>query len=56
MRERERERESERERERELFYNGNKTKETIPPTRDGLQHSKRLAYQAGIWSTSLLVK
>ena len=39
----------------ELFCHGNKTMEKIPPTKAALlQHSKRAAYQAGIWTTSEL--
>ena len=39
---------------RELFYQKNWMMETIPPTQDALlQHSRRAAYQAGIyWSLS----
>ena len=38
---------------RELFCQKSKTMETIPPTQDALlQHCKRVAYQAGIWTTS----
>ena len=40
---------------RELFCQKNKTTEHIPPTQDALlQHSKRVAYQSGIWATSEL--
>jgi len=36
-----------------LYCQKGKTMDTIPPTQDALlQHSKRVAYQAGIWSTS----
>ena len=38
----------------ELFCRKGKTMETLPPTQDSLlQHTKRVAYQAGIWSTSV---
>ena len=38
---------------RELFCQKNRTMETIPPSQDAfLQHCRRAAYQAGIWSTS----
>ena len=38
---------------REMFCQKNRTMETIPPTQNALlQHCKRVAYQAGIWSTS----
>ena len=38
---------------RELFCQKNRTMENIPPTQDALlQHSKRVSYQAGIWTTS----
>ena len=41
----------------ELFCRGNKTMEKIPPTKAALlQHSKRAAYQAGVWTTSQLTK
>lgn len=41
----------------ELFCHGNKTMEKIPPTKAALlQHAKRAAYQASIWTTSLLTK
>ena len=40
---------------RVLFCQRNKTMENIPPTQDALiQHTKRAAYQTGIWATSLL--
>ena len=38
----------------ELFCHGNKPTEKIPPTL--LQHSKRAAYQASVWTTSELTK
>ena len=39
--------------QRELFCQKNRTMETISPTQDAfLQHCRRAAYQAGIWSTS----
>ena len=42
---------------RELFCQKNRTMENIPPTQDTLlQHSKRVAYQAGIWTTSELAQ
>ena len=42
---------------RVLFCQRSKTMETIPPTQDVLlQHCKRVAYQAGIWTTSNLVE
>ena len=38
---------------KELFCQKNRTMESIPPTQDPLlQHSKRVVYQAGIWTTS----
>ena len=38
---------------KELFCQKGKTMETIPPTHDALlQHSKRAAYQAGVWCSS----
>ena len=38
---------------KELFCHKGKTMETLPPTQDALlQHSKRVAYQSGIWCTS----
>lgn len=38
---------------RELFCQRSKTMETIPPTQEALlQHCKRVAYQAWIWTTS----
>ena len=38
---------------KELFCQKNRTMETIPPTQDALlQHCRRVAYQAGIWSIS----
>ncbi len=41
----------------ELFCHGNRTMEKIPPTKAALlQHSKRAAYQAGVWTTSQLTK
>ena len=49
--------ESVNEARRELFCQKNRTMETIPPTQDALlQHTiaKRVAYQAGIWTTSNL--
>ncbi|KAJ8043846.1 hypothetical protein HOLleu_11123 [Holothuria leucospilota] len=40
---------------RELFCQKNRPMENIPPTLDALlQHSKRAAFQAGIWTTSNL--
>ena len=37
----------------ELFCHGNKTMKKIPPTETALlQHSKRVAYQAGVWTTT----
>ena len=42
---------------RELFCQKNRTMENIPPTQDAvLQHSKRVSYQAGIWTTSDLAQ
>ena len=42
---------------RELFCQKNRTMESIPPAQDALlQHCKRVAYQAGIWTTSKLVQ
>ena len=39
---------------RELFCQKGKTMKTIPPTQDALlQHSKRAAYQAGVWCASV---
>ena len=36
-----------------LFCQNNKTMQTIPPTQNALlQHSKRAAYQAALWTTS----
>ena len=38
--------------QRQLFCQKNRTMENIPPIQDAhLQHSKRVAYQAGIWTT-----
>ena len=40
---------------KELFCHKGKTMDRLPPTQDALlQHSKRVAYQAGIWCTSEL--
>ncbi len=42
---------------KELFCQKNRTMESIPPTQDALlQHSKRVVYQAGIWTTSELAQ
>ena len=42
---------------KELFCQKNRTMENIPPTQDALlQHCKRVAYQAGIWTTSDLAQ
>ena len=42
---------------RELLCQKNRTMENIPPTQDALlQHSKHVAYQAGIWTTSDLAQ
>jgi hypothetical protein len=39
---------------KELFCQKSKTMEKLPQTRDALlQHSKRVAYQAGVWCTSV---
>ena len=47
--------ESVNEARRELFCQKNRKMETIPPTQVALlQHTKRVAYQAGIWTTSNL--
>ncbi|KMQ81601.1 hypothetical protein RF55_25812, partial [Lasius niger] len=38
---------------KELFCQKTKSMEKLPPTKDALlQHSKRAAYQAGLWCTS----
>ena len=38
---------------KDLFCQKSRTMETIPPSQDALlQHCKRVAYQAAIWSTS----
>ena len=38
---------------KEQFFQKGKTMERLPPTQDALlQHTKRVAYQAGVWCTS----
>ena len=49
--------ESVNEQRRELFCQKNRTMENIPPTQDALlQHSKHVAYQSEIWTTSDLAQ
>ena len=42
---------------KELFYQKGKSMDRLPPTQDALlQHTKRVAYQTGIWCTSNLIQ